>query len=686
MSILMGVDIGGTFTDLIGFDEQTGQLLHAKRPTTYFDLVQGIVDCTAASGLDMGEVSQIVHGSTIAINTVIEETGACTALITTRGTRDIYRIGRGNRPDAYDFFFHRPRPLVPRHLTFEVTGRMLANGDEWTPIDEGEIEALCETLSEQKVEAVAVCFLHSYANPAHEERVGKIIRLRLPDCYVSLSHEILRAYREYERTSTTVLNAYVGPKVSRYINELSSKMSGIGFAGHFSIMQSNGGVMAPEMAAKRPVNMMESGPVGGIIASAEIGRSLGYTNVIAFDMGGTTAKASLIRAGEVMMSEMYYIGGYASGHPVMIPVVDVVEVGTGGGSIAWIDEVGTLRVGPQSAGADPAPICYGKGGCEPTFTDAFVVLGRVGAQDFLGGDLKLDELSAIQGIQHKLADVLHIGVYQAAQAVIQIAINNMSLAVRQVSVEKGYDPREFALVASGGAGPLSALAVARELHIPTVIIPRFPAHFSAIGMLLTDEKHDFVRTYYGALEDVDFEQLVKVHDDMLEEVRAVVRSESMTTTTIVYQTCLDVRYVGQEFTLSVPVSDEQLRQARIQEIHDAFDNIHQQRFGHQAPHEPVEMVNIRLTAIGVRNKPKFQLERNEDCLPHVSYRKVFFEDAEKPIDCPVYERDSLPPNYVLAGPALVQEYASTTVLYQGDTCTVSQTGELVISVGGGQDA
>jgi len=363
------------------------------------------------------------------------------------------------------------------------------------------------------VEAVAVCFLHSYANPGHERAAGEIVRRLLPGAYVSLSHEILREYREFERTSTTVVNAYIGPKVGGYVRALKSSLGAIGFRGDLSIMRSNGGVMTPEVAQERPVAMMESGPVGGIIASAKVGARLGYNNVISFDMGGTTAKASLVRGGEPTLAPGYYVGGYASGHPVMLPMIDVVEVGAGGGSIAWLDDVGALKVGPQSAGADPGPICYRGGGTEPTITDANVVLGRLDPHNFLGGQMLLDADGARHGIAERIAKPLRMETVAAAQAIAEIAIAKMSLAVREVSVEKGFDPRDFALVASGGAGPLHVLAIARELHIPKVIVPLFPSHFSALGMLLADERHDFIRTHYADLGAVDFAELVRIHDE-----------------------------------------------------------------------------------------------------------------------------------------------------------------------------
>src|SRR6202040_562722 len=385
------------------------------------------------------------------------------------------------------------------------------------------VEDACRFLADAGVESVAVCFLHSYSNPEHERVAGEIVRTMLPDAYLSLSHEILREYREFERISTTVVNAYIGPKVGGYVRSLKSSLGDVGFRGDLSIMRSNGGVMTPEVATERPAAMMESGPVGGIIASARVGCALGFRNVISFDMGGTTAKASLVRDGEPTMAPGYYVGGYASGHPVMLPMIDVVEVGAGGGSIAWLDDVGALKVGPQSAGADPGPICYRGGGTEPTITDANVVLGRLDPANFLGGQMVLDADGARAGIAQKIAAPLKMDTVAAAQAIVEIAIAKMSLAVREVSVEKGFDPRDFALVASGGAGPLHVLAIARELHIPKVVVPLFPSHFSALGMLLADERHDFIRTHYADLSVVDFSALLKTHDEMVREATAGLR-------------------------------------------------------------------------------------------------------------------------------------------------------------------
>jgi N-methylhydantoinase A len=677
--LVVAIDIGGTFTDLIGFDEAKGAFVQAKSLTTPAHLVQGIIDCLNKSGLQAAAIDELMHGSTIAINTLIERKGAATGLIVTRGTRDVYAIGRGNRPEAYNLLFHKHRPLVPRRLTLEADERMLASGDIHAPLRRASVEEACRALADEGVESVAVCFLHSYSNPEHEETAGEIVRALLPDAYLSLSHEILREYREFERISTTVVNAYIGPKVGGYVRSLKSSLGAIGFRGDLSIMRSNGGVMTPELATQCPVAMMESGPVGGIIASAQVGAALGFQNVISFDMGGTTAKASLIRDGEATLAPGYYVGGYAGGHPVMLPMIDVVEVGAGGGSIAWIDEIGALKVGPQSAGADPGPICYRGGGSEPTITDANVVLGRLDPDGFLGGQMKLDAEGAARGIAEKIGAPLKMETVAAAQAIVEIAIAKMSLAVREVSVAKGYDPRDFALVASGGAGPLHVIAIARELHIPTVIVPLFPSHFSALGMLLADERHDFTRTHFADLAAIDFAELVGVYEEMRRQAQASLRH----TRNAQEQIALDLRYVGQEFTLSVPITLKQLQAGDRKAVRKAFDALYEHRYAHHSADEPVEMVNMRLGIVGKRAKLKFpRLGKAKGPAAAAAHRNVYFADAQKPVRCPLYQRDALKAGARIVGPALIQEHGTTTVLFKNDDCTVMPSGELIIKVGG----
>jgi len=674
---VVAIDIGGTFTDLMAFDEATGRFSHAKSLTTPARLVQGIIDCLRKSGVDCADVGELIHGSTTAINTLIERSGAKTGLIVTRGTRDVYFIGRGNRPESYNLFFHRHRPLVPRHLTREIDERVLASGEALEPLASASVEDACRRFAQEGVEAVAVCFLHSYANPEHERAAGEVVRRLMPDAYLSVSHRILREYREFERTSTTVVNAYIGPRVGGYVQSLKASLAEIGVRGDLAIMQSNGGVMTPEVATERPVAMMESGPVGGIIASAQVGRALKCPDVISFDMGGTTAKASLVRGGEPTMAPGYYVGGYASGHPVMVPVIDVVEVGAGGGSIAWIDEVGALKVGPQSAGAEPGPICYGRGGIEPTITDANLVLGRLAAEDFLGGEMKLDAAAANEGIARWIAEPLELGVTAAAQAIVDIAVSKMSLAVREVSVAKGYDPRDFALVASGGAGPLHALAVARELHIPKVIVPLFPAHFSALGMLSADERHDFIRTFYADLETVDFAALRHTLAEMAAESGSALKSGKG----VEHRIQLDLRYIGQEFTLPVPVDEKQIEAGDSGGIRAAFDALYDRRYAHHSPDEPVEIVNVRLAAVGKRASlrlPGVPAKRQAKA----SQRATVYLGEAGPVSCPVYRREELGAGVRVSGPALVREHGTTTVLFKGDALLVARTGELMISVKG----
>ena len=671
--LVLAIDIGGTFTDLVGFDPTRGALIQAKSSTTPENLARGVLDCVEKSGAGVADAERLIHGSTVAINTLIERKGARTALLVTRGTRDCYAIGRGNHPDAFNLRYMRPRPLVTSENVFEVDERLYANGLVRHPIREQQIADIAATIRAGGFDAVAVCFLHAYANSEHESIAGRVLARELPDVYISLSHELMREYREYERTSTTVVNAYVGPKVSGYVRNLDSELKTCGFAGELSIMQSNGGVMAPAVAQQRPVTMMESGPVGGIIASAEVGKALGCPNVISFDMGGTTAKASLILDGTPAMADGYYVNGYDSGDPVMIPVVDVVEVGTGGGSIGWIDEVGGLKVGPRSAGARPGPICYGRGGDQPTITDANLVLGRLGAREFLGGEMHLDAAAAEAGIRDRIAQPLGLETAVAARAIVAIAVAKMSLAVRQVSVHQGHDPREFAMVASGGAGPLHGVAVAKDLHIPTVIIPNLPSHFSAVGMLLADEVHNRVRTYYAPIDTCEFAAVDRIVEELEREVRSITRSPQAEHTL-----ALDLRYVGQEFSLTVPVTREQIRGARREDIRRAFDELHEHRYSHHAANEPVEMINIRLLA---RAKgPKLAMPGASHATAPCRYRPAFMMSGPA-IDLPVYRREQLAVGATVAGSALIEEYGTTTVLYAGDSLTVAATGELIIMVG-----
>ncbi|HMH49265.1 MAG TPA: hydantoinase/oxoprolinase family protein, partial [Candidatus Acidoferrum sp.] len=491
----VAVDIGGTFTDVAVFDDTTGALAVGKTLTTPERLVDGINAGVARAGTDYASASLFLHGSTIAVNTILERTGARTALVTTEGFRDVYEIGRINRPDSYNLFFQKHEPLVERALRFEVAERVLADGEVLAPLDEAAVEALAGTLTALGIEATAILFLHCYKNPAHEARAKAILEARCPDMFVSASHELSQEYREFERCSTVVANAYIGPRVRGYLGEIDAHLRGAGFRGSFMVVQSTGGLYEAEQARSACVRMLESGPAAGVIGTQALCLALGRDNAIAFDMGGTTAKAGVIHHGEALTTGAALLGGYEKALPVQIAMMDIFEVGTGGGSIARVDD-GALRVGPQSAGAAPGPACYGLGGSEATVTDANLVLGRLHADRFLGGEMRLDVAAAEAALRANVANPLGLDVTAAADGILRIAVTAMSYAVKGVTTERGLDVGDFALVAYGGAGPLHAADVARELGMRTVIVPDAPGVFSAIGMLFADLRHDFVRTWF----------------------------------------------------------------------------------------------------------------------------------------------------------------------------------------------
>jgi N-methylhydantoinase A len=682
MAIAISTDIGGTFTDLVVYDLNTGTIHQAKDYTDPDDLSSGIARCVDKSGFSLVDAPEFVHGSTVAINAAIERKGAPTALLVTRGMRDVYEIGRGNRPEAYNLMFKRPVPLVGRESIYEVDERLAAGGDVITPLDEASVRLAVEAAVAGGAQAIAVCLLHSYANPAHEERIGALVREIAPQLYLTLSHQILREYREYERISTAAMNAYIGPRVSGYLDDLKGVLSARSFGGRTLIMQSNGGVMTLDVARDEPVMMMESGPVGGVIAAGAIAASRGIANAVAFDMGGTTAKAALLRQGTPDIAQGYYVGGFASGLPVRVPVVDVVEIGAGGGSIAHLDDAGALRIGPESAGGRPGPVCYGWGGTRPTVTDANAVLGRLNPAHFLGGEMSLDVDAAAAAFDDQLGQHLSLSAEQGALAVINIAVNMMGLAVRSVSIERGVDPRECALIAFGGAGPLHACAVARELKIPRVIIPMLPGHFSALGMLLADIRHEQVRTIYREIADIAGDELISVAEEIRGHIAELLTSEFIAESDQEIELYLDLRYRGQEFTLRTPATDTELRQdGGLEKVRQRFDELHALRFGHSAEGSPVEVVNLRVVGIGRRERFSPTLAEHQGDVDITTRRVVSGTGSQsKASDWKVYQREQLPVGYQVAGPAVIEEYASTLVIDEGDVATVSDDGALDIQI------
>ena len=678
----VGIDIGGTFTDLVGL--RNGEIVIDKTSTTPDDPTRGVADALSGVDADISAISDFLHGTTIAINTVLERKGANTALITTKGFRDVYAMGRNNRPEAFNLEFRRPRPLVPRSLTWEVSARMMATGEEIDPLNDGEVEAIGRELLAQDVSSVAVCLIHAYADPAHERRIGEILGRVCPGMFVSLSHDILREYREYERTSTTALNAYVGPRVRDYLDRLEGFLSDGQFGGSIQIMRSNGGTMSLGQARVQPVTMMESGPVAGMIAAGRIAEILGLEQCIGFDMGGTTAKASLITDGAPEVSEDYYIGGYSRGQPMQLPVVDIVEVGAGGGSIAWTDARGGLHVGPESAGADPGPACYGKGGHVPVVTDADLVLKRLNADRFLSGRMGLDTALSEVAIKEKIGDPIDLSVADAALGIAKIADASMSLAVRTVSVERGCDPRDTAMIAFGGAGPLHAVAIAREIFIPRVIIPRYPGNFSALGMLLAPWRQDFVRTFVGDLAHIDKAVAGAAFDELRNAGDERIALEGFNASDTDMQFAADLRYRGQEHTIPVPLGGaDDLAAGGSDALRQTFDRLHDRRYGHAAPDESIQIVNLRLIlrATGADTSFDWMSEpyRPVDAQPDQT-RDVIFDDPASPLASRVVWRPGLAPGAVVKGPAVIEEPNSTTLIFPGDVATVTEHGHLDIAI------
>jgi N-methylhydantoinase A len=681
----LAADIGGTFTDIAVFDDRTGQLRFGKALSTPQRLVEGINAGVAKAGSDYRSAGLFLHGSTIAINTILERKGAKTALLITDGFRDVYEIGRINRPDAYNLFFQKHEPLVERALRFEVKERVLADGEIDTPLDEAEIERFGRMLDGLGIEATAILFLNCYARHEHEARAKAILEKNHPRMFVSASHELSEEYREFERSSTVVANAYVGPIVRRYIGEIDEHIRGDGFHGSFLIVQSTGGLYEADQAKQHCVHMLESGPAAGVIGTQALCRALGLKNAIAFDMGGTTAKAGVIHDGEALTTGSALIGGYEKALPVQMAMMDIFEVGTGGGSIARVEE-GGLRVGPQSAGAAPGPACYGLGGTEPTVTDANLLLGRLGADRFLGGEMRLDTEAAKRTLAERVGKPLGMDVTAAADGILRIAATAMSYAVKAVTTERGLDAGDFALVAYGGAGPLHAVEVAREIGIRTVIIPNAPGVFSAFGMLFSDLRYDFVRTWFRRLEDAPFDEIEQVYRALEDQGRDAIASTSVKPQKIVLKRAADMRYVGQEHAVTVDLPMRVFEKQDRAAIKRHFDEMHEQRYGTSAPDERAEIVSLRSTVIGIMRKPPQETIKRGKSAPDKSAftgrRSVFFGGKFRPT--PTYARAALAVGNRITGPALIEEHASTTVLGPGDRLEVDSHGNLLIAVAGGR--
>jgi N-methylhydantoinase A len=673
----VSVDIGGTFTDLAAWKHDSGHITRAKVLTVPDEPVRGVIAAIEKAGIVLGETSMFVHGSTVAINAVLQGTGARTALLTTRGFRDVLEMGRKNRPDMYNLFFKPPPCPVPREHRLEIDERLAATGDVLEAINEEQVATTVASLPPE-IEAIAICFIHAYANLDHERRAAEVVRNTRPEVYVCASTDLSGEAREYERTCTAVTNAYVGPLVGTYVAQLAGHLKRSGCTAPLLITQSNGGVMTSDVAVRQPVRTMESGPAAGVTGAAWLGTGLHLQDLIAFDMGGTSAKACVVQHGEPEAATEYYIGGRRHGLPVQVPFLDIVEVGAGGGSVAYVDAGQALRVGPRSAGSVPGPAAYGLGGNEPTITDANVVMGRIDPDYFLGGEMPLraDRASRAVGA---LAAQLGMDLEDCAGGIIRIADAIMAGAIRTVTVERGRDPRDFTLVAYGGAGPLHATSLAAELRIPRVLIPSGSGTHGAFGMLVTDIRHDAARTVHRRLDDFAEAEMMSMFATLEAEAAQYVVTElgGDTNATAQFTHRLDLRYVGQfhPLTLTLPA-----QRADIQQL---FHAAHLERYGHNAPAEPIEVTALRATAALNLVKPPSSspaVGRAPEGSPKRS-RRVMFDDGTWH-DCKVSRRHELNLGQTIAGPAIVEDADTNIVLRPSDQAEVLEGGHVMITVGG----
>jgi N-methylhydantoinase A len=680
-ALRIAVDIGGTFTDVAAFDEGSGELLLGKWSSTPRDLVEGILLAVDAAGGDLARANLVLHGSTVVINAILQRQGAPTALVTTRGFRDVYEIGRINRPESFNLFFRKHVPLVPRSRRFEVEERLNAEGEVLIPFNEAQAEALARDLVAQGIESVAVVFLHGYRNPAHELRMREVLRAVAPSLFVTLSHELSREYREYERTSTTVANAFVGPIVRGYLDHLEQVARERGFRGTLLLMQSSGGLYDVATAREQCIQMLESGPAGGVAGAEALCAALDIPNAIGFDMGGTTVKAAVIEGGIARLADDYFIGGYNEGLAIRIPAVDIHEVGTGGGSLARVDEAGGIHVGPESAGAEPGPVCYGRGGVEPTVTDANLVLGRLDVGSFVGGEHHLDGDAARAALEERVARPLGLSTEAAASGVVRIAVANMANTVRAVTTERGFDPRDFTLIAYGGGGPLHASALARELAVPRVLVPTAPAVFSALGMLRADLRRDFVLTHVVRLSAADLAELEQMWTELEERGRREIEGFGLDPQGITLRRSADMRYVRQEHAVTVQLPPHLAGEEDRALVKRLFDEAHEQRFSHSAPDEECELVSLRVAVIGAVQKPPLQRGEPAAAAPPAprGQRRIYVEGVGWQ-EWPSYARAALPLGAVLEGPALVDEPGTTTVVEPGDRLHVDPYGNLHVEI------
>ncbi|MCM2294089.1 hydantoinase/oxoprolinase family protein [Allorhizobium sp. BGMRC 0089] len=685
--IRLATDVGGTFTDLVGYDDSTGEIFTAKSLTTTHDQSEGVMSAIDMSerqdGLRIRDVTFFAHGGTTVINAITERKGAKIALVTTAGFRDVLEIGRGNRPDLYNLQFQSPDPFVPRHLRFEVRERMDASGNVVEPLVLNDLKPIIRACEEEDVDAIAILFLHSYANPEHEKLCACILADALPFATICPSHQVSRQWREYERTNTTVLNAYVQPIIQNYFERLEFALNRHALTCPYYAMQSNGGISTFDQAISNPLTLVESGPAGGISGAARIGKALAENDVLYFDVGGTTAKCSLIQDSRPRLNSDYRLEHtrISPGYPVQVPVVDIVEIGSGGGSIAWIDARGALRVGPESAGSQPGPACYGRGGDKPTLTDALLTLGIFDPENFAGGSMPLNKDKARQAIA-TIAGPLGMSIEDAARAITDIAHASMINALKLVTIQRGHDPREAALVISGGAGPALAAHLGRDLQVKSVAVPPHPGIFSAWGMLAAEPRADFRETWFSVLSE-------DVMDDLRSRFKAIERQavayfSSGPEADIRFTYQVEARYQGQEHGVFTDFLLDDTAESFAERFHAA----HERAYSFRLDHATLEVTTLHLESVltgHVISLPKIARKECDLESAKSGTRSVYFGADAGWLACPVYQRPLLPVDIVVAGPLIVEEATSTTLVLAGQELVQTEAGILIIREAAGTD-
>lgn len=685
-TIRVTTDVGGTFTDLVAFetDNQTGEfrIVTAKSDTTPPNFEKGVLNVLEKGGVDPASVDFLAHGTTVVINALTERKGVKVGLITTEGFRDTLEIARGNRPDFFNLHYQKPKPFVPRYLRRELPGRMNYKGEEMRPLDLSDLSAILNDFRANGVEAIAISFLHSYANPTHEEAVIDAVRKHWPEVAVVASHQITREWREYERTNTAVLSAYVQPTAERYLSLLDEGLHERGFARSPYIMQSNCGIDTLEAISRIPITMVESGPASGVWGAAELGKLIGERNVIALDIGGTTAKCALVEDGQVKIMTDYWIerDRTSAGYPIMVPVVDLVEIGNGGGSIAWVDEFGKLHVGPRSAGAVPGPAAYGRGGTEATTTDANLWLGRINKDYFCGGAVEADmdaTTAAIEAVGRKLG----VDANEAARGIVRIANNNMVNALKLVSLNRGHDPRDFTMIAFGGGGPMHAVALAAELDIGKVVVPAGASVFSAWGMMMSDLRRDYFVTQLADLKPGAADGIEALFSDTEARSRKQFEAEGVDLSKVKMLRYGKFRYQNQEHTTEVLLDDGAITDNRLSAIESAFHNTYEREYTYRLD-APVEMVGIHLVAsaeVGKLKMAEREPTGNAADLAVKGRRKVDYA-LEGVHEATIYDGEKLEPGMAFTGPAIVEDPGTTVVIHPGNEVEIDGYGNIHITL------